>query len=228
MISRFEGTRTKENLKLIFPEYWQLSYHVLFTALPIITYLYYSITSVQWSSEFYFTKLSYFFCPIIYLWNFHSLAPLCAQHFVESFSMDNNNWRLKCTNHSTVKKKKVKKRKLSGICICKGNMSSKIWKTLSLKRSCLTHKRRRSHVDAYLHLCTKYRNKKKYYEITNYNDTRSRRGPISIANQQPTVDATADRAHFSSCYDSVCPAGHHLCGQLGTCGNRWQWIDLNL
>lgn len=28
--------------------------------------------------------------------------------------------------------------------------------------------------------------------------------------------------------DAARPAGHHLCGQLGTWGNRWQWIDLNL
>lgn len=49
-----------------------------------------------------------------------------------------------------------------------------------------------------------------------------------MVNRQPTVDATADRAHLSSCYDLDRPAGHHLCGQLGTCGNRWQWIDLNL
>lgn len=125
--------------------------------------------------------------------------------------------------------KKKKKRKGSSLVFPSAKEIHLLkYEKLSIKRSCLTHKRRWSHVDAYLHLCTRHRNRRKYYEITNYNDIRSRRGPISMVNRQPTVDATADRAHLSSCYDLDCPAGHHLCGQLGTCGNRWQWIDLNL
>lgn len=179
---------------------------------------------VQW---ILFHKIIVFFLSYHLPFKFSFARP--AQRFVETSKVPRwitttADWNVQITARSNKKKKKGN----SLVFPSAKEIRLLKYEKLSIKRCCLTHKRRWSHVDAYLHLCTRHRNKKKYYEITNYNDIRSRRGPISMANRQPTVDATADPAHFSSCYDLDCPAGHHLCGQLGTCGNRWQWIDLNL